>query len=78
MMKLNIQVGIAAMSFAAGSFGASIFGMNLHSTLENHPTAFYIVSGTLIAGSIFTYACMLFFYIFILFYLIILLLLYYF
>ena len=69
MMKLNIQVGIAAMSFAAGSFGASIFGMNLHSTLENHPTAFYIVSGTLIAGSIFTYACMLFFYIyFILFY----------
>ena len=46
-------VTIATLGFSAGSFAASIFGMNLLNGMETHPFAFqYVVSGIAASASV--------------------------
>eukprot|EP01127_Copromyxa_protea_P005740 TRINITY_DN15600_c0_g1_i1.p1 TRINITY_DN15600_c0_g1~~TRINITY_DN15600_c0_g1_i1.p1 ORF type:complete len:413 (+),score=51.34 TRINITY_DN15600_c0_g1_i1:155-1240(+) len=44
IMRLNLYISLASMGFAAGSMVAGIFGMNLLSGLEAHPSLFYWVA----------------------------------
>lgn len=53
IIKTNLFVSLASLGVATSAFGASLFGMNLLSGFENHPTAFYIVCGTLGATMLF-------------------------
>lgn len=41
LLLLELRLSIGTFAAAMGSLGASFFGMNLHSGLETHPTAFY-------------------------------------
>lgn len=43
LMRLNLHISLAAMSLAAGSVIAGVFGMNLTHGFEEHATAFYAV-----------------------------------
>ena len=43
LMRFNIALSAATLSVSLGSFGASVFGMNLVNHFENHPTAFAVV-----------------------------------
>ena len=43
LMRFNIALSAATLSVSLGSFGASVFGMNLVNHLEDHPTAFLMV-----------------------------------
>ena len=52
-MRMNMGVTIATLGFSAGSFAASIFGMNLLNGMETHPFAFqYVVSGIAASASV--------------------------
>jgi magnesium transporter len=44
LMRMNMGVAITTLGFSAGSFAASLFGMNLMSGFEHHPHAFYYVT----------------------------------
>ncbi|ORX33428.1 hypothetical protein BD324DRAFT_639740 [Kockovaella imperatae] len=45
LLALDVKLSIATLGIGTGALVAGIFGMNLHSQLENHPSAFYIISG---------------------------------
>ena len=45
ILNLNLNLGIAQVSLAFGTFLTGAFGMNLLSGLETLPHVFYIVGG---------------------------------
>ncbi|CAD6577059.1 MAG: magnesium ion transporter [Cyphobasidiales sp. Tagirdzhanova-0007] len=45
LLTLDLQASIATMGLASGAFIASLFGMNLHTSLETHPSAFWVTTG---------------------------------
>jgi hypothetical protein len=45
ILNLNLNLGIAEVSIALGTFFTSVFGMNLTSGLETTPYVFYGISG---------------------------------
>lgn len=45
ILNLNLNLGIAEVSIALGTFFTSVFGMNLASGLETTPYVFYGMSG---------------------------------
>lgn len=45
LQNLELQTAIATLALAAGGTLAAIFGMNLRSGLEEHPSAFYWTTG---------------------------------
>ena len=45
LLTLDLQASIATMGLASGAFIAGLFGMNLHSSLEVTPYAFWITTG---------------------------------
>jgi len=47
LIRINLLVSCASLSVATAGAGASFFGMNLLSGLEQHPMAFFAVSGAL-------------------------------
>eukprot|EP00499_Haloplacidia_sp_CaronLabIsolate_P013108 CAMPEP_0196771006 /NCGR_PEP_ID=MMETSP1104-20130614/1454_1 /TAXON_ID=33652 /ORGANISM="Cafeteria sp., Strain Caron Lab Isolate" /LENGTH=310 /DNA_ID=CAMNT_0042141121 /DNA_START=148 /DNA_END=1076 /DNA_ORIENTATION=+ len=49
IMRLDLILTTATFSVSLGAFGAGLFGMNLVSHMEDHPSAFYIVAGAFIA-----------------------------
>lgn len=57
LLALDIKVSIATLGIGTGALFAGVFGMNLTSTLENSPYAFWIVSGitAFIAACVFGY-----------------------
>lgn len=44
LLTLDLQASIATMGLASGAFIAGLFGMNLHSSLETTPYAFWSTS----------------------------------
>ena len=48
-MSLNIEMCMLGLTF--GACFASIFGMNLKSSLEDHPYAFYLTVSSIIVSS---------------------------
>jgi len=51
IMNYNLHMAIAAVSIGTCSACAGIFGMNLTSGIEEHPYAFYLATGTMIAAA---------------------------
>jgi len=49
LMILNINIALVTLAFAAGGFIGSMFGMNLESGLEHHPTMFLIMSSAMVS-----------------------------
>ncbi|PRP73211.1 hypothetical protein PROFUN_03525 [Planoprotostelium fungivorum] len=49
IMKLTLFLTAGSFSTALCSLSAGIFGMNLHSGMEEHPHAFYMISGGIVA-----------------------------
>ncbi|KXN91819.1 Mitochondrial inner membrane magnesium transporter mrs2 [Leucoagaricus sp. SymC.cos] len=45
LLALDLKVSIATMGLGTGALVAGLFGMNLTSRLEEHPYAFYLVTG---------------------------------
>lgn len=52
IIRINLMMSIASFSLLLASVPAALFGMNLHSGMEQHPTLFYYVVGTSIASTI--------------------------
>lgn len=52
IMRLNLGFTLATLSLAMGAFVTSAFGQNLTIGFEDHPTAFYYVTGGAAAGSL--------------------------
>ena len=46
LLAFEIRINIITMGFGLGALIAGIYGMNLYNGLEQHPYAFYIVSGS--------------------------------
>jgi magnesium transporter len=58
LLLFELRLAMGTLGLTGGAFIASMFGMNLVSTLEQHPYAFFIVSGVAMgtAWAIFTFA----------------------
>lgn len=52
ILRLEVFLNLGTISVGIGGFIASAFGMNLISGLEDHPQAFWIVSGGAIVSSV--------------------------
>jgi len=48
LMRMNLNMALATVAFAGGGFIGSMFGMNLESGLEHHPTMFYVMGTTMV------------------------------
>ncbi|KAF7761411.1 hypothetical protein Agabi119p4_9403 [Agaricus bisporus var. burnettii] len=46
LLALDLKVSIATMGLGTGALVAGVFGMNLTSHLEEHPYAFYLMTGS--------------------------------
>ncbi|KAI8055324.1 Mg2+ transporter protein cora-like protein [Syncephalis plumigaleata] len=55
LLLFELRLAMVTMGLTGGAFIASIFGMNLLSTLENNPYAFFVVSGTAVAAASFAF-----------------------
>jgi magnesium transporter len=51
IMKYNLVLSMGAFSTSISAAGAAVFGMNLQSNLEHHPSAFIIVTSGLVLGN---------------------------
>jgi len=51
MMKVSVQMAIAAVSLSVGTVGVGLFGMNLLTGLETHPQAFWLVGGACLGAA---------------------------
>ncbi|KAK8801449.1 hypothetical protein WA171_004591 [Blastocystis sp. BT1] len=56
ILNLNLNLGIAEVSIALGTFFTSVFGMNLTSGLETTPYVFYGISGMAICSCAMLYS----------------------
>jgi magnesium transporter len=55
LLLFELRLAMITMGLTGGAFIASLFGMNLVSSLENHPYAFFVVSGTAAAAASFAF-----------------------
>lgn len=55
IMRLDLVLTSATFSASMGALGAGLFGMNLTSHLESHPSMFYLMSGALSTGAVATF-----------------------
>jgi magnesium transporter len=55
LLLFELKLTMGTFAAALGSFGASVFGMNLRSHLETHPSGFYITASALSFFCIFVY-----------------------
>eukprot|EP01018_Ginkgo_biloba_P002456 Gb_38940 [translate_table: standard] len=53
IIRMNLFISMAALSFSLATVPASFFGMNVISGLEASPRAFYIIVGATSASSVF-------------------------
>lgn len=51
-MRVTLIINMGSVAISSGAFAVGIFGMNLLSGLETHPTMFFQVTSTIFCGSI--------------------------
>ena len=52
MIQMGLFMDMGTLSLASGAFLAGVFGMNLLHGIEEHPLAFYLVSGSMLTSMI--------------------------
>jgi len=52
LLILELKLVVGTFVLTAGAMTASMFGMNLQSGLETHPSAFYVTTGSILLVSL--------------------------